>query len=154
MGQGPYLEVQSGRQERLHQAKVISRIPSQSRPGDGKRVLSSFSECIDPWTSKQFSKPQRCSMSCLVLSLMWPLGSTWKLGPSQASEANSDPSRRNLRGCSLEPRDLACLLLIWQIKKVNPQENKHLGQSHTESCWPSWHLNLSLPVSEFACIWV
>lgn len=115
------------------QGRCRNSIPKQARGmGEEPFLVCRMTQSLD---GKTIFKPLRHSYCPFhsVATRLPPGGSA----PPKPPRLIPTQGRRALRGSSLEPRELACLLLTWQIKRVNPEGNDHHGQAHTESYGPS-----------------
>ena len=100
-------------------------IPSQSRQGEWER---------EPFHCRMNQSLGERTTFKALRRLKSSLGLSTGLPPEGSALPNPlrlilPQGRRDLRGSSLEPRDLACLLIAWQIKKLSPLRTSILAKA-------------------------
>lgn len=96
--------------------RSIQKFHPQTAKRNGKGTLPTFAEWTHLWMSEQLAAPRTLNVKLGTLQCGHQ-APTWRPSSSQVSEANAGQRREGF----------ACLLLIWQVKKVN-QETGHLSQ--------------------------
>lgn len=124
-GAGSLLRSREQTRGKVPQSQSYFRIPSQSTRGEWERepLHCRMNQSLGERTS---FKALRCLKSSLGLSTGLPPEGSALSNPLRLILPQG---RRDLRGSSLEPRDLACLLIAWQIKKLSPLRTSILAKA-------------------------